>query len=59
MASAYSGIRIVAQRVLQPIYHIDFIWNRTEYAARLREYNKFGRELFAKVSKLIDDINSE
>lgn len=48
----HSGVRIVAKRVLQPLYHIDFIWNRTEYAARLRKYNKYGRELFSKVSQL-------
>lgn len=47
-----SGVRIVAERVLQPLYHIDFIWNRTQSAANLRKYNKFGREVFGKVSEL-------
>lgn len=46
----FSGIKIVAKRVLQPLYHIDFVWNLTEYAQRLRKYNQFGRELFGKVS---------
>lgn len=34
---------------MQPLYHIDFIWNFTEAAKRLKEYNQYGRSLFEKV----------
>lgn len=44
-----SGVEIVAKRVLDPLMHIDFIWNLTGPARRLREYARFGHELFRKV----------
>lgn len=43
------GIEIVAKRVLDPLLHIDFIWNLTESKRRLREYSRYGHELFRKV----------
>lgn len=45
----FRGVEIVAKRSLQPLFHIDFIWNFTEGARRLKEYNQYGRKLFAKV----------
>lgn len=43
------GIEIVAKRVLDPLLHIDWIWNLTDARRRLREYSRFGHELFGKV----------
>lgn len=44
-----SGIEMVAKRLLNPLYHIDFIWNRTTAAKNLREYSRYGHDLFQKV----------
>lgn len=49
-ANIHRGVEIVAKRVLQPLYQIDLVWNQTEYARRLREYNSYGHDLFTKVS---------
>lgn len=34
---------------MRPQYQFDFLWNLTKSAYRLREYNQYGRKLFAKV----------
>lgn len=47
--SICSGVEIVAKRVLDPLLHIDFIWNLTKSAANLREYSRYGHDLFQKV----------
>lgn len=36
---------------MQPLFHIDFIWNFTEGAKRLKDYNQYGRKLFEKVNE--------
>ncbi|XP_031637232.1 probable cytochrome P450 313a4 [Contarinia nasturtii] len=45
------GLEIVGKRILDPLLHIDFIWNLTESAKKLREYSCFGRTLFQKILK--------
>lgn len=45
----------VGRRLLQPLYQIDFIWNRTRRAKRIREMNTFIRELITKVRHLSRD----
>lgn len=45
----HSAFRIVSKRLVQPLYHINFIWNLTELAERMRDYNRFARDLFQKV----------
>lgn len=47
-----SGIEMVAKRAVNPLLHIDFIWNLTESAKRLREYSRYGHDLFRKVIAL-------
>lgn len=44
-----SGIEIVAKRLLNPLFHIDLIWNSTAAARRLREYSRYGHALFRRV----------
>lgn len=45
----HSAFKIVSKRLVQPLYHINFIWNLTELAERMRDYNRFARDLFQKV----------
>lgn len=43
---------MVAKRAANPLLHIDFMWNLTESAKRLREYSRYGHDLFRKVIAL-------
>lgn len=45
----FRGIRIMAERMVQPIYHLDFIWKLTKSYQKLQKYHKFGRDIFNKV----------
>lgn len=47
----FRGIEIVAKRFLQPLYYVDLIWNLSEGARRMREFNQFGRKIFREVKK--------
>lgn len=46
----FRGVEIAAKRVLDPLLHIDFIWNLTDSAQRLRKYSRYGHDLFRKVN---------
>lgn len=45
----FSGTEIVSNRSLQPLYHFDFIWNFTDAAKRLIEFNQFRRTVLEQV----------
>lgn len=42
-------MRIMAERMTQPFYHLNFIWKLTKSYKILTNYQKYGRNLFTKV----------
>lgn len=43
----------MTERMMQPIYRLDVIWNLTNAAKRLKKYHQFGKDLFDKVCLLL------
>lgn len=48
------SIEIVGERTLQPLYHIDFIWNLTKAAKKLKESYQTGRIEFKNVQYIFN-----
>lgn len=47
--NSFSGSELIIKRTVHPFYIFDFIWKWTKAAKQLKEYHKFGRDLFEKV----------
>lgn len=45
----FRSVKIVSQRSLQALLHVDFIWRFTSAAKRLTEFNRLGRKIFDQV----------
>lgn len=43
--------------MVQPIYHLDFIWKLTKSYQKLQKYHRFGRDIFNKVLQEFIEFN--
>lgn len=46
-----SGVELAAKRMLNPLFHIDFIWNLTTSAKHLQEVSQHGYDVVHKVDE--------
>lgn len=45
----FRGQAVVAKRMFLPWFHIDFLWNLTDYPKKLEKYKNFAKRIIVEV----------